>query len=68
MTPIFLVANRSACFAVSDQPVSIISPTLSTTHGVSEVKLPLAYFHLGVRLGFRRACSIILTYDSYVSS
>lgn len=48
MTPIFIVVNRSACFAVSDQPVIIIPPVTSTTHGVSEVKLPLAYFHLGL--------------------
>ncbi|KAN0135260.1 hypothetical protein V8E53_006825 [Lactarius tabidus] len=48
LTPIFIVVNRSACFAVSDQPVIIIPPVASTTHGVSEVKLPLAYFHLGL--------------------
>ena len=53
MIPIFLVVNRTGCFAVSDQPTRVV-PVAGVTQE-SEVKLPGAFFHVGVSLELWRA-------------
>ncbi|KAN0128874.1 hypothetical protein V8E53_013247 [Lactarius tabidus] len=45
LNPIFVVVNRTGCFAISDQPPLVV--LASATQG-SEVKVPGAFFHMGL--------------------
>ena len=49
MIPIFLVVDRTGCFAVSDQPTRVV-PAVGVNQD-NEVKFPGAFFHIGVSLG-----------------
>ncbi len=44
--PIFIVEERSGCFAISDQPIFRVVPT---PNGL-EIPSPTSYYHIGVRL------------------
>ena len=50
----FLAVNRSACFAVSDQPTisELLESAVEALKGTVEVQVPISY-HMGVRLQLR---------------
>ena len=54
VSPLFLAVNRSACFAVSDEPTisEILASAVGALEGTIEVQVPIAY-HMGVRLRLR---------------
>ena len=62
----FLVINRTGCFAISDQPTRVV-PGAGATQGV-EGGLPGTLLYMGVRLGQWHACPVILTQDSFLHS
>ena len=57
---VFVLVKQGGCFAISDQLTSSVVLAASAVQGVTDVHLPIAY-HFGVRLGFWRACLIVLT-------
>jgi hypothetical protein len=48
---LFLIVNRSGCFAVSDQPTisELLDSAIDTLDGTIKVQVPISY-HVGVRL------------------
>ncbi|KAI9452769.1 hypothetical protein BJY52DRAFT_1418559 [Lactarius psammicola] len=65
LSPMFIIAKRSGCFAVSNQPTFGVVSGANAVPGVSKVHVPVAH-HLGVLTTFFDCLNMIIVVRHYV--